>query len=146
MQKRLTQEQLIGKYGHPTLRKSQAKIITLNLLTGDYITDTLVQTTAHVSVAPRFVDAYWKVCRDLSEYPDEVQSHNVRFIAGTNRWSLHAWSLAWDVFDSRSIRIDPVTGRGIPSVEWFDRMAKEIGGVAGQRFRKPDPHHLEFPF
>lgn len=143
---RLSQGQLLEKYGHPQsimARRSMRRLTLKWTDPGSPIAG--IATQAHKSVATPFYETYQEVCRKLDEWPTEVEGLNVRKIAGTQKWSLHAWALAWDVFNENSSRIDPKTGRRIPSVAWFDEWQTR-GWFAGQNFRHPDPHHLEWPW
>jgi hypothetical protein len=144
MPQRLRQDQLLVQYGDPQSPRTKAQIRPIRLSKSDCLADFIV-TSAHVSIGPKFVDAYYQTCRVTGEWPTEVQGYNVRKIAGSTKWSLHAWALAWDVFLKGSPRIDPNTGKGIPSVAWFNGMQSR-GFFAGQNFKTPDLHHVEWPW
>jgi hypothetical protein len=143
--RRLTQAELLVKWGDPTKKATARKIRQLRLPMEDSTVSRMMATSAREEIAAKFVDAWWQTCRATGEWPDECQSYNLRKIAGTNKWSLHAWALAWDVFDSKGIHGDPLTGRTIPSPAWFNGMQAK-GFFAGQNFKKPDRHHLEYPW
>jgi hypothetical protein len=145
MSTRASQAQLIEHYGDPRKAKARKAIRPIRLPRRDVLIGEMIATQCHDSIAAKFVDAYWQTCRLLDEWPTEVQAYNVRKVAGTDKWSLHSWALAWDVFLEGSLYRDPKTGRDIPSPAWFNGM-QQRGFFAGQNFKHPDLHHLEFPW
>jgi hypothetical protein len=140
----MTPTQRVKKYGQPTTKavvlKCRVRLYEVPPQS-DYPAYTL-KVVVHDDVYERFNVAFLDACRCAHWFPTEVQGYNVRAIRGGTQWSLHSWALAWDCF-GRSGPIDPITGRHRPPDEWF-RVWEAHGFTWGGRWKKSDPHHVEW--
>jgi hypothetical protein len=130
-------------YGNPTSAwaRSLVKPITVELATGLGPTVS-IRTFVHADIKDRFVSAVTDACMHTKWLPTEMQAYNVRAIRGGTSWSLHSWALAWDCF-GRTGPIDPITGRCRPPDDWF-AVFEEHKFEWGGRWKKADPHHVEW--
>lgn len=145
MMSRLTSAARVKKYGEPTnravARKSKVRLYDVPAHSGraGYTLKIMVRD----EVYGRFNEAFLDACTQTDWWPTEVQGYNVRPIRGGKTWSLHSWALAWDVF-GRSGPIDQVTGRHRAPDSWY-RVFEGHGFTWGGRWKKADPHHVEWP-
>ncbi len=99
----------------------------------------------HVTQAERFRNSLCRTIDATGLSPSRVDSWNVRRIAGSVNWSLHAYGLAADIFASKGPD-DPKTSALLMPEWWYLEFCRQSGWVWGGKFTKPDPHHVEWPF
>jgi hypothetical protein len=141
---RLNGEARILKYGHPSTERAKSAVVRRFII--NRTLDKQVLFWCHKSIADRVVHGFEQASLAWDEWPAEIQGHNVRKIAGSETWSLHSWALAWDIFARSGKTKDPKTGRLTMSPDWFKTAAENSGCVWGGEFKKPDPHHIEWPY
>lgn len=134
----------LSKYGNPTTQKAKKLIVPTLLLLHNGVKNGPTTVQFHKEFAVKLSSDLWSVQLALNEWIDEVQTYNVRPIAGTDTWSMHSWGLAADIFavrENTSVR-DPKTGRWTMSEAFAERMEAR-GWRWGGRWKTPDPHHYE---
>lgn len=132
----------LRRYGDPRLLGVMRQVLPAMIL--DVTTPELhpIRFLAHEKIRTKVQIAMEGACDVTKWAPVEIQGYNVRPIRGGKSWSLHSWALAWDVF-GLSGPIDPVTGRHRPPNAWFHHMESR-GFEWGGRWRKADPHHVQW--
>lgn len=93
-------------------------------------------------------DAHWRmVAAGIDGYlPLRIDSFVCRNIAGTQRRSLHAWGLAWDIFRTPP-DVPPPGGVYQPTARLhplFIAAFEDAGFTWGGRWRRPDEPHFEW--
>lgn len=111
-----------------------------------------MRVRAHPLVAHHLVLTFQRAHRVLAALdalghtPQRVDSYNCRNIAGTQRRSMHAYGLAWDVFRTPP-NVPPPGGVYRPTAAlhpvWY-AVFRHAGFRLGVDWRSPDAPHIEW--